>query len=200
VRRLAALAIAVCIVCIGHPSAAGHVGICSGSGVLTIRPSYHGNREKPQSLPLYELPGVKRVAEIDPRFLPPPCPVASPPPGEFAATVTDRKGNWYRIIYDEAGRKGWIQYERRWKYEPWETRLNGTSASVVGKQKAVAYKVRASASDDSAAVGSVFPGEEFIIEKVDQDWIRVLCPRVSGWLRWRDREGRSLISPGTGRL
>jgi hypothetical protein len=143
----------------------------AGSGILIMNSLPAGAR-----LPLYERPGVRRVAELEPGKLPVLV------PGRTAAAVTLRKGEWARVVYDENGREGWLRMERSWRHFPWSDYLRGRLVSLPPGTKPQ--------SDLPIAAG-----EQVRVSAVEDDRLRGTAAGRSFRIRWRDDNGRILVVP-----
>lgn len=160
----------------------------TGAGLLIIRPDPSGKA----SLPLYEEPGVRRLAEMEPERLPRlPFSVEDGLP----VAVLESRGNWVKIAYDEAGREGWLEIGRRWSYTPWEAFLRGRSARALPGLKKEFYLMKRESSEQGANGPALTPKKSFCILQVEDDWVQGLLDfSYVGWMRWRDRDGRFLIT------
>ncbi|HBA87097.1 MAG TPA: hypothetical protein DCZ75_03650 [Geobacter sp.] len=157
----------------------------SGSGVLTLR---GGTEPESAPLPIYDEPGVLRLAERRAGQLP----RLSGSDQEPQLAASARKGGWTRVAYDEAGREGWLEPSRGRIYLSWEEFLPGRTVRLLPGMKKGLYQLR-SAPDDKAPPLSTLPRErELQLLGVDEEWARVKSPQ--GWVRWRDGDGRLTIS------
>ncbi len=171
----------------------------SGSGLLIIRPVPTAEPGTAATLVVYREPSVGRITELAYGTLPLLSRVIALPAGEYPVAVLGRKGNWAKIAYDEAGREGWVEMARRWRYIPWNEFLPGRSARLLQGLKKEFYSARQNPDETAAEVGIVPPLTEFRILESEGGWIRVGSGEAfSGWLRWRDSNGRFVISD-TGR-
>jgi hypothetical protein len=167
----------------------------SGSGVLIIRPRNSENPVAAAPITFYHDPGVARTAERPVAELPSLSAILKMPVGEYPMAVMGKKGNWLRIAYDDAGREGWVEMARWWDYITWEDFLKGRVARLLPGLKKGVYMLRAGSSTTAQQMG-VLSGKEAlrIIEVVD-DWAFVITNSgLSGWLTWRDGDGRFLIT------
>ncbi|WP_243688891.1 hypothetical protein [Geotalea toluenoxydans] len=97
----------------------------SGEGLLVIRPFPSRSSEPCCTLPIYGEPGVERITDLERSDLPSLTPVIQGRTGEYSAAVTGKKGNWLHIVYDDAGREGWLESSRAWEYVTWNHFLKG---------------------------------------------------------------------------
>jgi hypothetical protein len=159
----------------------------SGIGVLQL--SSVGLTE---AIPLYDDPGISRCCKL-----------------EFAVfkelnswlfgrsenpylLVTARKAEWLEIEHDDAGRTGWILPERRWHYLPWDQFLKGRMVLFLRNSPKKLMQV---VSHPGAVTGTPLTIKQAMKVILAQgDWAYVLFDsNSSGWIRWRDSDGRLLI-------
>jgi len=107
--------------------------------------------------------------------------------------VTSKKGDWLRVIYDESGKEAWLKHPSRAKFQLWDSFLKGQSASLmIGLQKKY---YQTSQQPGLVASGALAARQIFRVIKVDGDWTMVMLNKDTlTWLRWRDEDGRILIS------
>ena len=169
----------------------------AGIGLLIIRPFSPDRASENSSMTLYNYPGVKRIAEVKNEVIPELHPVLDPAPEAYAVGVTGKKGNWLKIAYDDAGREGWVKMERCWAYTPWESFLKGRSAALLPKLRKSSYQLRKDHSESSEPLITLSSLQKLQVVEIEGDWARVMVEGIpSGWLRWRDQEGRLMISLG----
>ena len=157
----------------------------SGCGVLelTVDAGAEGG-----GLVLYQEPGLFRVAQLDRGALPRLAGSAARP----LLAVSARKGGWTRLAYDDAGREGWIEQPRAWRYLPWEEFLPGRPVRLLPGLKKGLYLVRSEPREAGAETGTLTRDQEVRPVGVEGDWARLELP--AGWFRWRDGDGRLTIS------
>ncbi|WP_243369847.1 hypothetical protein [Geotalea sp. SG265] len=167
----------------------------SGDGILMIRTLPSLGNDPSGTLPLYREPGVERVAELKSHELPSLAPVLQGRGGEFPAAVTGKKGNWLHIIYDDAGREGWLESSRGWEYATWNTFLKGRGVKVLPGLKKEFYRLRRDPSPAAPQLEALSRQKNLRIIEIREDWALVLVDFTAyGWLRWRDGDGRFTIS------
>ncbi len=172
----------------------------TGSGLLLMLPPAPREPDKPATLIFYREPGVGRVVERGYGDIPLLLQVVESPPGEYPAAVMGKKGDWLKIAYDEAGRAGWIAATRRWDYVSWEEFLPGRTARFLPRLKKGHYLLREGPSAAARELKTLDAESAFRIDRVEGDWMHVTVPPLTeGWLRWRDEEGRFLITVRPGR-
>ena len=74
----------------------------AGIGLLIIRPFSPDRASETSRLTLYNYPGVTRIAELKNDVIPELHPVLDSAPGAYAVGVTEKKGNWLKIAYDDS--------------------------------------------------------------------------------------------------
>jgi len=172
----------------------------TGSGLLIIRPPASPGFDQPGTLVLYREPEVGRVAEPACGALPLLTQVIEPSVGEYPVAVMGKKGAWFKIAYDEAGREGWLETARGWDYLPWEEFLPGRTARLLPGLRKAYYVLRRDPAADAREMDTLTPESAVRIVRMDGDWAHVtVAPQTAGWLRWRDEGGRFLITVRSGR-
>jgi hypothetical protein len=167
----------------------------AGIGLLIIRPFSPDRASEISRLTLYNYPGVQRILEVGNDAGAELHPVLAPPSGVYAVGVTGKKGNWLKIAYDDAGREGWVKMERYWVYTPWESFLKGRSTTLLPKLRKSSYQLRKDHSESSEPLITLSSLQKLQVVAIEGDWARVMVEGInSGWLRWRDAEGRLMIS------
>ncbi len=165
----------------------------AGIGALLVRTA--PGATTPPVLVLYREPGVGRIAEKNVTSCPNLAFILKTPAGEFPLVVTALKDGWMRVIYDDAGRAAWVDPSRRWNYLRWEEFLKGKEASLLRGLKKGFYVPRSGPDELAPELEPLTPERSLRILEVAGDRIRVLIDlTVIGWLRWRDEDGRFLIT------
>lgn len=185
--------LAVLVVLLAVPASAAPVSRpFTGIGLAALRPGPLTDA----TVALYREPGVGRITTLTRSKLPSLSFVLAPNPDEIVATVADKRGAWIEITYDAAGRKGWILMERSWRYLSWKEYLKGRPVRLLPGLRSTFYLLHQQPSDE--AKGESVAGQELRVIDVRDDWCMVVSPSAfSGWLRWRDPDGRFLVSIGT---
>jgi hypothetical protein len=167
----------------------------AGIGVLVIRPCLPENDLCNAPLAIYEDPGIKRIAEIKYMNFPGLFTLNGFSSGEVAITVMGKRGDWLKVSFDGAGRRGWIKKDRFWKYIPWSDFLKGRTAVLLRGLRDFCYLLRKEASDLSGGSEILSPGQDMQILDVDGDWANVIVKGPeTGWIRWRGGDGRFMIT------
>jgi len=170
----------------------------TGSGLLVIRPLTPKRAADIADLALYRAPEVGRISNMNAAGLPGLAPGMTPRPGEYLLAVTGKKGSWLRIAYDDAGREGWLEMPRYWEYTPWEKFLPGQTVRLLAGLKKDCYNLRDQAGDAAGQLYSLTGKTPLRVVQTRGDWIMVAVDsKAAGWLRWRDSDGRFLISVNT---
>ena len=169
----------------------------AGIGLLIISPFTSAQTAEINSAILYQAPGIGRIGQLAAADMPRLHPVAETGGGEYALAVTGKKREWLRIVYDEAGREGWLRSGKFWQYHPWSSFLKGRSVFLLPKLRATSYMLRKECSDKSESLADIPANRIVRIIEVDGDWIKVEIESAgTGYLRWRDNDGRFMISLG----
>ena len=167
----------------------------SGLGLLQIRSLVTSDHSETQYLLLYREPGLGRLQELSAGRLPPMAPVLTNADGGAVAVVTGRKRDWLKIVYDDADREGWVREKRSWKYWPWHQFLKGRIIRPLpGVKKSYGF-IREEPLEAAAQLATISAETPLRVVLVDGDWAMVISGlNQSGWVRWRDDNGRFLIS------
>jgi hypothetical protein len=167
----------------------------SGSGVVIIRPLNPESPVAPAPIPFYRDTGVSRITERPAADIPGLSSILKTPAGEYPLAVMGKKGNWLRIAYDGAGREGWMEMARWWDYITWENFLKGRVVRFLTGLKKGVYTLHAGTSATAPQTGALSGKEEMRIIEVADDWALVITDSgLSGWLTWRDGDGRFQIT------
>lgn len=166
----------------------------TGSGVLVVRPS-PAQATAGATVVLYQDPGVGRIDEFPLSRLSRLAPVMEAPAGEQLLAVMARKGKWFRIAYDDAGREGWLEPARSWEYQPWEQFLRGRMVRLLPGLRKGHYILRNEPAETATPLDLPGRAQELRVIDVKGDWALVMVgPAARGWLCWRDNDGRFLVS------
>jgi hypothetical protein len=106
--------------------------------------------------------------------------------------ATDHKGDWIEIEHDDAGRTGWIMPEHHWNYLPWEQFLKGKM--VVFLRNSPKNQIQLFSRPGMSEGTPLATKRPLKVIVAQGDWAYTLIDQSSsGWIRWRDRDGRLLI-------
>lgn len=162
-------------------------------GILLV--SAFPGRAAPPELVLYREPGVGRIVEKSAASFPHLAQVLKAQPGEYPLVVTAQKGSWLQVIHDDAGRTAWLEPRRAWPFVPWDGVLKGKGARLLRGLKKPYYVVADEGGKTVTDLEPLTPERGFRIIEVEGDRIRILVDLTAiGWLRWRDEDGRLLIT------
>lgn len=166
----------------------------AGTGVLLLRPFTPERAAELAAIPIYQEPGVGRIAEFAARKLPQLSPFLSMPAGTYAVAVMEKRGNRLRIAYEGSGRTGWLERARWWDYLSWEEYLAGGLVKLLPGLKAESYRLCAAPADKAPQLAPLSPKTALWVAQVQGDWLQAaLPPATTGWLRWRDSDGRLMV-------
>ena len=162
----------------------------AGKGIV-ILPASSSSAE----LVLYELPGIRLIGNIRQKELPALAPFVKVKSNETALAVMSVREGWLRIIQDFAGREAWVELRDDWNYRSWERYLAGRTIRLVPGLKEHMYRFRSSPTDKGEQSGAATPGFPLRALAVHDDWAEVATAgQTLGWLRWRDGDGRMLVT------
>jgi hypothetical protein len=164
----------------------------SGSGLLLLNSE---NRAGALRLVLYREPGIGRIAELAATQLPQIIPPLQASAGGRGVIVTAKRLDWYRIVYDNGEREGWIKGGAAFIYQRWGELLPRKTVVFPSGLRKEFYQLRSQPDPAAEAIEAVAVESGLTVIRVVGDWINVRRGTgVSGWLRWRDDNGRLLIA------
>lgn len=161
----------------------------TGIGLVVFSRS-GGAQQQDFQIPLYEEPGLSRVGMLNNSGLNEWLfgSVGGPPP----LIVSARKGDWLRVLYDDAGREAWIEPENKGHFQSWEQFLKSHSGRMLPALQSHYYQLQQRPGGKSLA--ALTPKQIFKIIKIENAWSMVLTEHSQiGWVRWRDDDGRLLV-------
>lgn len=166
----------------------------SGVGFMEIcRPEQQSTVSS--SLTLYREPGLGRVADLDLSDIPLLSSVFAGSLQKRQFAVTRVKGEWVRIVYDEAGREGWFVPPRQWNFQYWERFLMGRELRLAAGLKKEYLQLHAEPSVAAPVLESMDRERRLRVLDLSDNWALVLVDMSrSGWFRWKDDDGRFLVS------
>jgi len=166
----------------------------SGIGVLLLAPEKGSDQDTREPLFLYEEPALSRIGELDSAQAPPYEWIFSRNVSRLPLIVTARKGDWLRVAYDDAGRLGWLNPRQHGAFRPWAALLKGKSCRLLAGLRKQYYQIFRHPGK-MPLIQPALPKLSYKIVKLDGDWAMVMSDQsMLAWLRWRDEDGRLLIS------
>jgi len=164
----------------------------TGIGILLIKAT---NPENSSTLRLYREPKLGRIAEVKVEKLPVLSPYVVAGEGRRVAVVTAKRLGWYRIIYDDGEREGWVEGRHSGTFFRWAELLSGREAVLLPGLKKEFYQLRREPSLISDPLEQLGRGNGIYCIELDGEWLKVLTKAgKAGWLRWRDENSRLLIA------
>jgi SH3-like domain-containing protein len=166
--------------------------VLSGIGIVLIS---IGTAEKPSPLIIFKEPSLGRISEIDAGRLPSLSQSITTQEGIMPAIVTSKKSGWYRIIFDDGEREGWIQVRSSYQFYRWEELLRNRTVSLIGGLRQEFYQLRRNPDSSSESINPLGKGSRVTSLEAEGDWIRVFTDsRTEGWIRWHDENSRLVIA------
>lgn len=166
--------------------------IPSGIGIVLLNP---GSAEKPVLLKIYKEPSLGRISEIAPDRLPSLARSIVSSAETVPAIVTSRKAGWYRIVYEDGEREGWIKGLPSYQFYRWQELFRNRPVTLLGGLRKEFYLLRKSPDSSAESIMPIEKGVSVIALTVEGDWIRAIAgSRTEGWLRWRDENSRLVIA------
>ena len=143
-------------------------------------------------LQLYEEPGLSRIGVLNDSRLSGNELIFALPEGASPLIVSARKGDWLRVVYDDAGREAWVNPENKGRFQSWEQLLKRQSGCILPGLPFKYYKLQQ--YPGGKLLATLSPKQIFKVLKLENDWGMVLTDQLLiGWLRWRDEDGRLLV-------
>ncbi|NTV50122.1 MAG: hypothetical protein HGB32_00705 [Geobacteraceae bacterium] len=143
-------------------------------------------------LQLYEEPGLLRVGMLNDSKRSGNEWVFGSLEGLPPLIVSARKGDWLRVVYDDAGREAWINPENKGRFQSWEQLLKRQTGYILPGLPSLYYKLQQ--QPGGKLLATLSPKQLFKVLTLEDDWGMVLTDQaLIGWLRWRDDDGRLLV-------
>lgn len=162
----------------------------AGIGILTLQVNSY--------LPpftVYRDPGVARLTQLELAEFPTMAPAVNNSSNRYHLAVTRKKGEWLKVIFDDSGREGWIEHIRGWEFRTWESCLKGREVNLLNGLRKDYYQLKSSTAPSSQTIETVNRDKKLRVVEIENSWMLVLVDfSQSGWLRWKDDDGRLLIS------
>ncbi|MRR54406.1 MAG: SH3 domain-containing protein [Deltaproteobacteria bacterium] len=166
----------------------------AGIGILFLRPAFTEQGDELTKLALYKSPGIEQIAQVNAAHLPSVSLSVAVPSGVFPVAATGKRGDWYRLAYDDAGREGWIEGRRFWEFYLWPDFLPGRVVNLLPNLRASYSKVHQEPRESSPALGSITPGQKLSVIEIRGRWALIRSEDgTRGWLRWCDGNGKLVI-------
>jgi len=166
----------------------------SGIGVLVLAAESGPDNDSRQPLCLYGEPAVLRIGALDRGQAPPYEWIFIRNASWLPLIVAARKGDWLRVAYDDAGRLAWLNLREQGLFLSWDALLKGKSCRLLPGLRKQYYQVFRQPGE-RPLTPSPSPKQSFKVLKLDGDWALVMPDQsMLAWLRWRDEDGRLLIS------
>jgi SH3-like domain-containing protein len=147
-------------------------------------------------LPLYEEPGLLRVGVLNSsRMSGNEWVFGLQKGGRPPLVVSARKGEWLRVVYDDAGREAWIEPQNQGRFQSWEQYLKLHTGRMLPGLQSNYYRFQQ--QPGGKVLTTLSPKQMFKVLKIENSWGMVLTDQSQvGWLRWRDDDGRLLFGVG----
>ncbi len=143
---------------------------------------------------LYEYPGVRLIRTVLVADLP--SLAASIPlkgGGIALATVALREG-YARVTVAASGEAEWLALRENWQILSWERFLKGKSIRLEAGLRDASYQLKQIPAEAGNGVGLTSADAVLVVEDIKEDWALIRDGKAtSGWLRWRDGDGRLMV-------
>jgi hypothetical protein len=170
----------------------------SGIGIALLTVSAEGDHDLAEPLRIYREPALSRLGDLDPVKAYRNEQVFGRISGKVPMIVTARRGEWLRVVYDDAGREAWLNPGRKGAFQSWDEFLKGVTCRLpagLSKQYYQLYR-----QPGAAVSGVLTPRQLFRTLKLQGDWALVMPDQNTlGWLRWRDDDGRTMTGASSSR-
>lgn len=166
----------------------------TGIGILVMRSLNPDISVDTMMLPLYDEPGLRRIGTTRPSALPHLSAVLARDERDEAVAVLQKRSNWLRIAYDDAGREGWVEQQRSWQFATWDNWLKGRVAQFLPGIPKQYLRLLREPSVAAPPLDTPVVQKQLRIIRAKDDWLQVLVDgSVMGWVRWRDGDDRFLV-------
>lgn len=165
----------------------------AGIGILLLSISPGQSGEKQEPLYLYQEPAISRLGELNDGMIPPYDWIFGMSSATVPLIVTARRGNWLKVVCDDAGREAWLMLQRQGAFHTWETFFKGKAGRLLAGIRKQYFQLFSQPGKGTTALMN--PKKSFKIIKLEDDWALVMLTdqNTLSWLRWRDEDGRLLI-------
>lgn len=190
--RTAALLVSVTLLAASAAAAAPvKARISSGIGIVLIPGS---SAEKNSTLTIFKAPSLGRITGIDAGTVPSLAQSIISPEGTVAVIVTSKKSGWYRIVYDDGEREGWIENRSSYQFYRWDMLFRNRAVSLIGGLRKEFYLLRKNPDSAAESIAPLGKGSRVTSLQAEGDWIRVVTDSgAEGWIRWRDENSRLVV-------
>lgn len=166
----------------------------TGIGLIVFS-GRHSHENINLQLKLYEEPGLLRVGILNTTRLSANEWVFTLKEEPQPLIVSARKGDWFQIFYDNAGRKAWIKPDHNVEFQTWEHFLKLHTGYLLPGLQPHFYQMQQ--RPDGKLLNVMTSKQPFKVLKLEDDWVMVLSVQGQmGWLRWRDVDGRITLGVG----
>ena len=166
----------------------------AGIGLVVFSQS-EPSPEQGLQLPLYEEPGLSRIGLLDSSKVSGNEWIFDRQGAALPLVVSARKGDWLRVIYDDAGREAWIDPQNIGHFQSWEQFLKLQDSRMLPGLPPQHYSLMQ--RPGGKQLGTLTPKQTFRVLKLEASWGMVLTEQSQiGWVRWCDSDGRLTMSAG----
>ena len=162
----------------------------TGIGLVLFSPADSSNQDL--QLPLYEEPGLSRVGVLSSSRLSGNEWIFGSLDVTPPLIVSARRGDWLRVMYDDAGREAWIDPRGKGRFQSWEQFMKQQTGHLLPGLQPQYYRLQQ--QPEGKLLATLTPRQVVKLLKVDNGWGMVVIGQTQiGWLRWRDDDGRLLL-------
>lgn len=150
-----------------------------------------------ESVPLYREPGIGFLQALSLSALPS-LRLNGIYVERFYVPVMAKKRGWLKVVIDDSERTGWLEMRRGWEFIRWERFLENRAITMLKGIRKDYYLLRKEAAITADSLGSVEKLSSLVCREVKGEWALMESDNgISGWLRWRDENGRLLLTADT---
>lgn len=145
---------------------------------------------------VYDSPGVRRKGSSELARLPALSSSVSRKGGETVLAAFALREGYVLVAVSASGEDGWLELRPEWRFVTWERYLAGRTVRLMTGLRETASRLRQTPAESGATVGAVSAtAPPLTVSEVRDDWALVHGREtVTGWLRWRDGDGRLLVT------
>lgn len=172
----------------GHAASPVKARTLAGVGVVSV-PAFNAT----EGVSLYREPGIGQLPTLS---------LAALPALRLTGVSVDRayfpviakKRDWLKVVVDDAERTLWLAMRRGWEFSSWERFLANRPVTMLKGLRKDYYLLRKAAASTAESLGSIEKLSPFVCREITGEWAMIESGSgVSGWLRWRDENGRLLL-------